>query len=314
MTDFATRQVPAIELREVTRSFGRNAVLRGVDLVVQPGRTLTILGGSGSGKSVCLLTILGGSGSGKSVCLKHMIGLMRPDSGRVLVEGVDITEYRESQLIDVRKNVSMVFQGAALFDSLDVYENVAYPLREHWRAKEEEIAARVARCLDAVGLPGVERLLPSELSGGMRKRVGVARAIALEPRVILYDEPTTGLDPANQRRIGELIRDLQERRRADPRSTGAAGRDLGGRDARTRAVLRRLGSRGAPEERSDRRRGHGRGDARVAASRRAGFSGRGAGCSQPERGGRGMGRGRGATRGNRFPDGAPPRGERAAGE
>jgi phospholipid/cholesterol/gamma-HCH transport system ATP-binding protein len=196
MTDFATPQVPAIELREVTRSFGRNAVLRGVDLVVRPGRTLTILGGSGSGKSVCL---------------KHMIGLLRPDSGRVLVEGVDITDYRESQLIDVRKNVSMVFQGAALFDSLDVYENVAYPLREHWRAPEEEIAARVARCLDAVGMPGVERLLPSELSGGMRKRVGVARAIALEPRVILYDEPTTGLDPANQRRIGGLIRDLQER-------------------------------------------------------------------------------------------------------
>ena len=173
MTDFATPPVPAIEFRELTRSFGTNAVLRGVDLVVQPGRTLTILGGSGSGKSVCL---------------KHMIGLLRPDSGRVLVEGVDVTDYRESQLIDVRKNVSMVFQGAALFDSLDVYENVAYPLREHWRASEEEIAARVTRCLDAVGMPGVERLVPAELSGGMRKRVAVARAIALEPRVILYDE------------------------------------------------------------------------------------------------------------------------------
>ncbi|UCE85199.1 MAG: ABC transporter ATP-binding protein [Deltaproteobacteria bacterium] len=196
MSEAGRAQVPAIEFRELTRAFGRKSVLRGVNLVVPPGQTLTILGGSGSGKSVCL---------------KHAIGLLRPDSGRVLVEGVDITGYTERQLIAVRKNVSMVFQGAALFDSLDVYENVAYPLREHWRASEAEIGDRVARCLAAVGLPGVERLLPAELSGGMRKRVGVARAIALEPRVILYDEPTTGLDPANQRRIGELIRDLQRR-------------------------------------------------------------------------------------------------------
>jgi phospholipid/cholesterol/gamma-HCH transport system ATP-binding protein len=169
-----------------------------VDLAVRDGETLTILGGSGSGKSVCL---------------KHMIGLLRPDSGRVLVLGRDITGDSEQQLVEVRKALSMVFQSAALFDSLSVYENVAYPLREHRRWREEEIAERVRVCLEAVGLAGAEPLMPAELSGGMRKRVGVARGIALEPRVILYDEPTTGLDPANQRRIGELIRELQQRLR-----------------------------------------------------------------------------------------------------
>ena len=188
----------AIELREVRKAFRAHAVLRGVTLRVRVGETFTILGGSGSGKSVCL---------------KHMIGLLKPDSGRVLVLGRDITGLSERELVAVRKDVSMVFQSAALFDSLPVYENVAYGLREHRRWPEERVAARVRECLDAVGLRGGEGLLPAELSGGMRKRVGVARAIALEPRVILYDEPTTGLDPANQRRIGELIRSLQARLR-----------------------------------------------------------------------------------------------------
>lgn len=186
----------AIELRSVEKSFGGKSVLRGVDLAVETGETLTILGGSGSGKSVCL---------------KHMNGLLRPDAGSVLVEGRDITRLGESQLFEVRRNVAMLFQSAALFDSLDVYENVAYPLRVHWKTSEEDVARRVGECLEAVGLPGIERLMPSELSGGMRKRVGVARAISLRPRVILYDEPTTGLDPANQRRIGSLISDLQRR-------------------------------------------------------------------------------------------------------
>jgi phospholipid/cholesterol/gamma-HCH transport system ATP-binding protein len=188
----------AIELRDVYKSFGGHAVLRGVTLRIRSGETFTILGGSGSGKSVCL---------------KHMIGLMKPDAGRVLVLGRDVTDLSERELVEVRKDVSMVFQSAALFDSLPVYENVAYGLREHRRWPEERIAARVRECLAAVGLQGGERLLPAELSGGMRKRLGVARGIALEPRVILYDEPTTGLDPANQRRIGELIRSLQERLR-----------------------------------------------------------------------------------------------------
>jgi len=185
-----------IELRDVHKSFGRNRILRGVDLAICGGETFTILGGSGSGKSVCL---------------KHMIGLLKPDAGRVLVFGEDITSASEDQLIAVRKNASMIFQSAALFDSLSVYENVAYPLREHRDWDEERIARRVAECLEAVGMSGVEALMPAELSGGMRKRVGVARGIALEPRAILYDEPTTGLDPANQRRIGELIRSLQQR-------------------------------------------------------------------------------------------------------
>ncbi len=184
-----------IELSGVHKAFGRQPVLRGVDLAVRAGETFTILGGSGSGKSVCL---------------KHMIGLLRPDRGRVRVLDTDITELPEHELTSVRTAVSMIFQSAALFDSLSVFENVAYPLREHMRWPEERIAQRVAESLAAVGLPGVERKMPSELSGGMRKRVGVARGVALEPRVILYDEPTTGLDPANQRRIGDLIRTLQQ--------------------------------------------------------------------------------------------------------
>jgi phospholipid/cholesterol/gamma-HCH transport system ATP-binding protein len=187
-----------IELRGLHKAFRDERVLRGVDLAVRDGETLTILGGSGSGKSVCL---------------KHMIGLLKPDAGRVLVLGEDITDRPEHQLVGVRKALSMVFQSAALFDSLSVYENVAYPLREHCDWSEPRIAERVRECLEAVGLRGAERLMPSELSGGMRKRVGVARGIALEPRVILYDEPTTGLDPANQRRIGELIHSLQRRLR-----------------------------------------------------------------------------------------------------
>ena len=184
-----------IALEDVHKAFGHHQVLRGIDLRIRAGETFTILGGSGSGKSVCL---------------KHMIGLLRPDRGRVVVLGHDVGHCPDRELIGLRTEVSMVFQSAALFDSLTVYENVAYPLREHRREwSEEQIAERVARSLESVGLAGVEPKLPSELSGGMRKRVGVARGIALEPKVILYDEPTTGLDPANQRRIGELISRLQ---------------------------------------------------------------------------------------------------------
>jgi phospholipid/cholesterol/gamma-HCH transport system ATP-binding protein len=188
--------VAAVEFSEVRKAFRGTAVLRGVDLAIRPGETFTILGGSGSGKSVCL---------------KHMIGLLRADSGRVLVEGRDVTRLSEEGWVSVRRDFGMVFQGAALFDSLTVYENVAYPLREHLDWEEERIRERVKTCVEAVGLAGTQPMLPSELSGGMRKRVGVARAIALEPKIILYDEPTTGLDPSNSRRIGELIRSLQAR-------------------------------------------------------------------------------------------------------
>jgi phospholipid/cholesterol/gamma-HCH transport system ATP-binding protein len=188
----------AVELRGVVKSFRGTPVLRGVDLAIATGETFTILGGSGSGKSVCL---------------KHMIGLLRADAGRVAVLGTDVTRLKESQWVAIRKRCGVVFQGAALFDSLSVYENVAYPLRQHERWPEERVAERVEGCLDAVGLAGTGPMLPAELSGGMRKRVGVARAIALEPELVLYDEPTTGLDPANARRIGELIAELNQRLR-----------------------------------------------------------------------------------------------------
>lgn len=187
---------PAVELRGVEKRFRDHAVLRGVDLAVARGETFTILGGSGSGKSVCL---------------KHMIGLLRADAGRVSLLGTDVTTLREPAWVPLRRRCGMVFQGAALFDSLTVLENVAYPLRQHERWPEPRVRERVAACLEAVGLPGVEAMLPAELSGGMRKRVGVARAIALEPELVLYDEPTTGLDPANARRIAELILALNER-------------------------------------------------------------------------------------------------------
>jgi phospholipid/cholesterol/gamma-HCH transport system ATP-binding protein len=194
MTDGGDGGGAAIELRGLRKAFRGKSVLRGVDLAIREGETFTILGGSGSGKSVCL---------------KHMIGLLKPDAGRVIVFGRDVTELGEEELVDVRKALSMVFQSAALFDSLSVYENVAYPIREHMDWSEERVRERVRHCLEGVGLAGSEALLPAELSGGMRKRVGVARAIALSPRIVLYDEPTTGLDPANARRIGQLIRALQ---------------------------------------------------------------------------------------------------------
>lgn len=142
--------------------------------------------------------------------LKHMVGLLKPDAGSIRIEGRDVTGLRERDWVDLRKRIAYVFQGAALFDSLSVLENVAYGLREHLALSEEEIASRVAKCLASVGLEGVEQRMPAELSGGMRKRVAVARGIALEPEAILYDEPTTGLDPANSKRIGQLIERLRK--------------------------------------------------------------------------------------------------------
>ena len=187
---------PVIELRNVSKQFGSNRVLIDCSMQVFSGETFAILGGSGSGKSVCL---------------KHMIGLIRPDVGEVYLFGEEISQSNEDDLIDLRRRIGMLFQSAALFDSLSVLENIAYPLREHLKLSEEEIEARVDECLDAVGMKGAASLMPAELSGGMRKRVGLARAIAMRPEVIIYDEPTTGLDPANSRRIGHLIRDLQSR-------------------------------------------------------------------------------------------------------
>jgi phospholipid/cholesterol/gamma-HCH transport system ATP-binding protein len=187
---------PAAELRGLFKSFEGNRVLRGLDLAVQAGESLTIIGGSGTGKSVLLRLI---------------IGLLKPDVGQILLEGQDIVPLRERELLRIRRKIGMVFQGSALFDSLSVEENVAYALREHTDWDGERIRARVREALDLVGLNDVERMQPAELSGGMRKRVAVARAIALPPRILLYDEPTTGLDPSNVEKVNELILDLKHK-------------------------------------------------------------------------------------------------------
>lgn len=194
MTGAEGAATPLIELEGVEKAFGANRVLRGVDLAIREGE---------------IFTLLGGSGTGKSVMLKHMVGLLRPDAGRIRIQGRDVTALAERDWVEVRQGIGFVFQGAALFDSLSVLENVAYGLREHLTMSEAEVRERVAECLSAVGLEGIEDRMPAALSGGMRKRVGVARAIALRPRAILYDEPTTGLDPANSRRIGRLIQQLR---------------------------------------------------------------------------------------------------------
>lgn len=151
------------------------------------------------------LTIIGGSGMGKSVMLKMLIGLLRPDGGTIRFEGREIQHCSERELASVRRRIGMLFQGAALFDSMSVFDNVAYGLREHEKLSEREVTERVARALEDVGLSGMEQAMPPELSGGQRKRVGLARAIALRPEVMLYDEPTTGLDPVHTERINQLI-------------------------------------------------------------------------------------------------------------
>jgi phospholipid/cholesterol/gamma-HCH transport system ATP-binding protein len=190
------RREPFVEFRGVHKAYGVKNVLRGADLTVYRGE---------------VLVILGGSGSGKSVTLRHMLGLEAPDQGRVLVEEEDITDFPEEELYRVRKKFGMLFQSGALFDSMTVFENVAFPLREHTEMGEEEIARAVRERLELVSLPGSEHLMPVDLSGGMRKRVGLARSIVLDPKMILYDEPTTGLDPITAQKINELIIDLQSK-------------------------------------------------------------------------------------------------------
>lgn len=186
----------AIRLHDVHKAFAGKPVLRGVELEVRRGETLAVLGSSGSGKSVTLKTVN---------------GLLRPDSGRVEALGVRVDTLSEKQLQPVRRRVSYLFQGGALFDSMSVFDNVAFPLREHQRPGEDELRRRVAELLELVQLGGTEELMPSELSGGMRKRAALARALALQPEVIMYDEPTTGLDPVTGNAIADLIRHLNER-------------------------------------------------------------------------------------------------------
>lgn len=185
---------PFVEFIDVHKAYGTKQVLRGATLKVHRGE---------------VLVILGGSGTGKSVTLRHMLGLEAPDEGRVLVEEEDITDLGEEELYRIRKKFGMLFQSGALFDSMTVFENVAFPLREHTDMTEEEIARAVREKLELVNLPNTEQLMPVDLSGGMRKRVGLARAIVLDPKVILYDEPTTGLDPITSQTINDLIIDLQ---------------------------------------------------------------------------------------------------------
>jgi phospholipid/cholesterol/gamma-HCH transport system ATP-binding protein len=184
-----------IEIVDLHKGFGNNNVLRGVDLKILKGETITILGGSGSGKSVLL---------------KHIAGLLKPDRGSIKVDGEETVGMDEEQMANVQKKIGMLFQGAALFDSLTVGENVAFGLRRLTDLKETEIKETVSEKLHMVGLKNIEHLKPAELSGGMKKRVGLARAIAINPEYIMYDEPTTGLDPIMADIINEMILHLQE--------------------------------------------------------------------------------------------------------
>jgi len=185
-----------IELVNIHKSFGSQTVLNGLTLNIPVGKTTAVIGPSGEGKSVML---------------KHMIGLLQPDQGEVLVEGRSIAGLRRSQLNQVREKFAMVFQNAALFDSMTVYENVAFPLEEKTRLNRDEINERVATALSEVGLSNANHKYPDELSGGMKKRVGLARALLLQPKVVLFDEPTTGLDPVIRRAIHQLIKETQEK-------------------------------------------------------------------------------------------------------
>lgn len=185
-----------IELIDLHKSFNGNKVLQGINLKIPDGK---------------ITVVIGPSGCGKTVTLRHIIGLVKPDRGRVVIDGVDIFTLNRLELNNFRKRFGMLFQHAALFDSMNVYENISFPLREHAKLDEKSVGQIVRQKLTLVGLEGIENKMPSELSGGMRKRVGLARAIALEPKIILYDEPTTGLDPIMTEAIDNLILDMQRK-------------------------------------------------------------------------------------------------------
>jgi len=195
--DDREREIPAIEFRDVVLAFDERIILNKLSFSVRKGETKIILGGSGGGKSTII---------------KLVLGLLKPDAGRVLVDGEDITDYSEAQMVSVRKKIGMVFQEGALFDSLSVYDNVAYRLHEQGRP-EDEVEQEVRRMLRFVNLEDAIDKMPSELSGGMRRRVGIARALIGDPKIVLFDEPTAGLDPPTARTICELamkLRDLED--------------------------------------------------------------------------------------------------------
>jgi len=185
-----------IRVINLFKSFGENQVLQGVDLEVQPGESMVVIGGSGSGKTVLI---------------KCIIGLMRPDEGEIYVDGLEISSLNEKRMNEVRNKFGMLFQWGALFDSMTVWENVGFGLRHQTHLKEEEIRKIASEKLALVGLKNVEDLMPAELSGGMRKRVSLARAIAIEPEILLYDEPTTGIDPIMADAINDLIVQMREK-------------------------------------------------------------------------------------------------------
>jgi phospholipid/cholesterol/gamma-HCH transport system ATP-binding protein len=189
-----------LELKGLQKSFGELQVLRGLNLKIPLGE---------------ILVIIGGSGTGKSVLLKHLVGLIRPDAGQILLDGRDLNQMDSEALKRERMRFGLLFQDAALFDSMNVYDNISFPLREHRKElSEKEIAAIVRKKLAQVKLEGIEEKFPSELSGGMRKRVGLARATAMSPEIMLYDEPTTGLDPITTKAIDDLIVRMQQELKA----------------------------------------------------------------------------------------------------
>ena len=185
-----------IEIKNLKKKFGDNEILKGVNLTIDKGVTLVIIGRSGCGKSVLL---------------KHIIGLLKPDEGEILIEGRDITKMNEKEIYSIRKQFGFLFQGAALFDSMNVEENIGLALKENTNMNKSEIAEIVAEKLEMVGLPDIQKMKPSDLSGGMKKRVSLARSLATNPEYILYDEPTTGLDPVMSDQIDELIKELAEK-------------------------------------------------------------------------------------------------------
>jgi len=180
---------------EIYKNFDGKEVIRGLTLLIRKGE---------------VLVVLGGSGTGKTVILKHIVGLLSPDSGRVFVNGRDVTDYDDNQFIPIRRKVGFLFQGGALFDSMSVFENMAFPLQEHTQLSPGEIEEKVHEKLKLVGLEGTDWMMPTNLSGGMRKRVALARAIILEPEALLYDEPTTGLDPITTKWVTKLMRNIHE--------------------------------------------------------------------------------------------------------
>jgi len=184
-----------IELKDIHRSFGSRSILKGLHLKINTGESMVIIGTSGCGKSISL---------------KHIIGLLRPDSGNVMIDDIDITQISPKELNKVRRDFGMLFQNAALFDSMSVLENVGFQLFEYTDMPLEKIKRRVSECLERVGLRGIEKAKPAQLSGGMQKRVALARAICMFPKIILFDEPTTGIDPIRADTINELIRHLHD--------------------------------------------------------------------------------------------------------